>query len=324
MLHNGKMPMSILAAVVALGMQVGCGSSHPHATVSRAEPLARTSHLALGVATDTGAVNEWHPWKNMSQVRLFENTIKVHADIVMWYVDWRQALNEEQLQQVAASGSIPEITWEPYDSHEYVRGRPQEQYTMAVVASGTYDSYIRSFARGLKNYGKPVLLRFAHEMNGNWYPWGTGVNTPGDYVAAWRHVHDIFTSVGVSNVKWVWAPLVGPIRWDLYPGSSYVDIVGFSGFNGAYMPGWGGWKSFATMYNHSITEATNKTGKPVQISETSSPYNQGDREKWVADMLGDLKLHLQVASVVWFNLVKEADWRVSPDLASVFVAGLTR
>jgi beta-mannanase len=30
-------------------------------------------------------------------------------------------------------------------------------------------------------------------MNGNWFSWSerTNVNQPGEYVAAWRHVHDI-------------------------------------------------------------------------------------------------------------------------------------
>ncbi len=37
---------------------------------------------------------------------------------------------------------------------------------------------------------------------------GLGVNgdQPGEFVAAWRHVHDIFTSVGATNATWVWCP----------------------------------------------------------------------------------------------------------------------
>ena len=49
-------------------------------------------------------------------------------------------------------------------------------------------------------------------MNGNWFPWCEGVNgnQPGEYVAAWRHVHDIFTAVGATNATWVWCPNVDP------------------------------------------------------------------------------------------------------------------
>ena len=51
-------------------------------------------------------------------------------------------------------------------------------------------------------------------MNGNWFAWMEGVNgnQPGEYVAAWRHVHDIFTAVGATNVSWVWCPNVDPGR----------------------------------------------------------------------------------------------------------------
>ena len=52
------------------------------------------------------------------------------------------------------------------------------------------------------------MIRFAHEMNGTWYPWAEGVNGngPGDYVAAWRHVVGVFRRAKVSNVTWTWAP----------------------------------------------------------------------------------------------------------------------
>jgi beta-mannanase len=54
------------------------------------------------------------------------------------------------------------------------------------------------------------MLRFAHEMNGNWYPWSEGVNgnAAGQYVPAYRRVVTLFRSVGVTNVTWVWSPKV--------------------------------------------------------------------------------------------------------------------
>jgi beta-mannanase len=49
-------------------------------------------------------------------------------------------------------------------------------------------------------------------MNGTWSPWAVGVNgnTAAHYVAAWRHVHRIFTKVGATNATWVWCPNVDP------------------------------------------------------------------------------------------------------------------
>src|SRR6266496_1414193 len=73
-------------------------------------------------------------------------------------------------------------------------------------------------------------------MNGNWNPWSEQVNgnKSGQFVLAWRHVHDIFTAQGVTNVTWVWSPNIDfsnsvPLR-KLYPGNSYVDWIAMDGY----------------------------------------------------------------------------------------------
>src|SRR5205085_1771157 len=79
-----------------------------------------------------------------------------------------------------------------------------KQYSNDGILSGSMDSYFRSFAQSAKSYGKPVVLRYAHEMNGGWFPWAPGQPTAKDkygrytyfnvgnnqanYVAAWRHI----------------------------------------------------------------------------------------------------------------------------------------
>ena len=80
------------------------------------------------------------------------------------------------------------------------------------MIEGHHDAYIRKFAEAAKAWGKPFFLRFNWEMNGDWFAWAEGVNgnKAGEYVAAWRHVHDIFTQVGATNATWVWCPNVDP------------------------------------------------------------------------------------------------------------------
>ena len=55
--------------------------------------------------------------------------------------------------------------------------------------------------RKRRDWGHPFFLRFNWEMNGDWFAWMEGVNgnQPGESVAAWRHVHDIFTAVGADQ-----------------------------------------------------------------------------------------------------------------------------
>ena len=92
---------------------------------------------------------------------------------------------------VERRGSIPEITWEPWDTTKPL-GASQPRYSLRNIADGKFDSYIRTWARTLAAYGGEVQLRFAQEMNGDWYPWGRGTNgnTPAEFVKAWRHVHE--------------------------------------------------------------------------------------------------------------------------------------
>ena len=108
-------------------------------------------------------------------------------------------------------GAIPFFSW---GSHSIpVPGDLNEpDFQLADIFAGSYDAYIREFAEGARDWGHPFFLRFNWEMNGDWFPWAEGVNgnQPGEYVAAWRHVHDIFTAVGADNATWVWCPYADP------------------------------------------------------------------------------------------------------------------
>jgi beta-mannanase len=288
--------------------------------------------LALGVTTAALAANATTPWTpaDLSQVNAFEAAVDAHASIVMWYQDWNHGgVTLAQLRAVSARGSVPEITWEPWD---YTVGpwRAQPQYTLASIIAGRHDTLIRQWARVLRAYGKPVLLRFAQEQNGNWYPWAEHVNgnRPGQYVQAWRHVHDIFAEMHADNVLWVWTPVARfgvPLDTSEYPGDTYVNIVGLSGFNGGTALHWAGWRAFASLFDRSLLTLNRLAPtKPVQIAEVSSATKGGSREAWIADMFRDLRHQPNVRSLVWFDVPKQTDWQInrSDPAATAFAAGL--
>jgi hypothetical protein len=54
-------------------------------------------------------------------------------------------------------------------------------------------------------YNRHFLIRFAHEMNGDWYPQSVGQSggTPDDYVAAYRRVRRIFDDSGRRKPLWI-------------------------------------------------------------------------------------------------------------------------
>ena len=115
------------------------------------------------------------------------------------------------------------MAWEPYDT------------TAQAIANGQSDAYITKFADAVRALNLPVAISFGHEMNGNWYPWGTDQTSAPAFVAAWRHIHNLFVQAGASNVIWVWNPnIINPVPQvqlqPYWPGDAYVDWVGITGY----------------------------------------------------------------------------------------------
>ena len=211
------------------------------------------------------------------------------------------------LRTVDDRGAVPLVSWEPWNSNG-------EGASLRAIARGRYDRYVRRCARQAARWEKPILLRFAHEMNGDWIPWGVQANTPRDYTRAWRHLVKVFRAQGAKNVRWVWSPNVDPnnIRpfEQLYPGDRWVDWVGLDGFN------WGGglgWRSFTEIYASSYKHMIRLTRKPLMIAEVSSA-EQAHRSKseWITSMFErELAQFPSIRAIVWFNRRHdEADFRV--------------
>ena len=77
----------------------------------------------------------------------------------------------------------------------------------AGLASVT-DQVARDLATRVAGYGStgsPTLVRFAHEMNGSWYPWG---QDPTAYVAAFRRVAAAIHALAPTAAM-LWAPNQG-------------------------------------------------------------------------------------------------------------------
>jgi len=89
---------------------------------------------------------------------------------------------------------VPQLTWLP----KYIAGGNQADFALTKIANGAHDSYLTSYAEAVASWGEKLYIRFAHEMNGDWYPWSKGSygNTAADYVTAWRHIHAIFATRG--------------------------------------------------------------------------------------------------------------------------------
>lgn len=208
----------------------------------------------------------------------------------------------------AELGQIPLINWQP------------NGIKMADIGGGRYDEVIRTRADELKDYGRPVLLRFAHEMNGDWYSWspqspdGRALgNTVADYIAAWRHIHRLFDELGVTNVSWVWCPNAvdfpaGNTAMQYYPGDTFVDWIGVDAYNfgaGSHSR----WQSFSSVFGPVYEQLP--PSKPVILAEFGSAEVGGSKAEWLADMVMRLKNDFdRVHAVVFFDKSDKADFRI--------------
>jgi beta-mannanase len=262
-------------------------------------------------------------------IDMFEAHAQKRTSIVAWGQSWytnghTQPFEAADYETVRLRGGIGLVDWEPWDS---CCGANQSNWRLSAVINGTYDAYIRQWATDARAYGHPFFVRMGEEMNGTWYPWSEEANGnyPGEFVQMWRHVHDIFTQVGASNVTWVWNP---NREWDssqplegLYPGAAYVDWVALDGYNWGNNPSKGDvWTSFTGVFGPSIDHLTQLApGKPIMIAETASTEDGGSKADWITDALStQLPLHYpQIKALVWFNWNADSmDWVIETSSAA--------
>jgi hypothetical protein len=213
------------------------------------------------------------------------------------------------LENARLYGAIPVFSWNSSASPPELI---QPDYNLGAVISGRYDAYIREFAMKAAAWGHPFFLRFDWEMNGFWFPWNEGVNgnAPGQYVAAWRHVHDIFTADGATNATWVWCPNVDPSNsltplGKLYPGDSYVDWTCLDGFNWGKRRGSAGWQSFDQVFNRTYKRIVTRLapGKPMMLAELASNKTGGDKGAWIEDMLATVRHdYRRIRALIWYDV----------------------
>ena len=222
------------------------------------------------------------------------------------------------------------VSWEPWKPVPAAWGtalqaRDQPGFTNLEIARGSQDRYMLRFARSLAAFRGIVYLRFAHEMNGYWYPWS---RDPQAYVFAWRRMVRIFETAGAANVRFVWS--VNPNLYEsaaawkrgmraYWPGSRYVDAVGST------MIDFGGVKSYpVSRFVPRLRWLRRSFGKPVVLTEVNTAY--AERVEWLTAFRSMLSSMPWISVVAWSQLPSRGkvhqvgtgvvDWDVRFDAAS--------
>jgi cellulose synthase (UDP-forming) len=232
--------------------------------------------------------------------------------LVMYYQDWNEnaKFNTKFMNYISSKGAVPVVTWEPVDlqTNDNSPLNTPGGNARTVVLSGGYEMHIRSWAKAAAKYKKPLFLRFAHEMNGNWYPWGdVHAFSDKEYIEMWKYVWHIFEEEGADNVIWVWSPNntnhfgEKDNVLDFYPGDKYVDWVAFSAFNWGESNARTNWRSFKYV-SWDIYTIISKLNKPIMVAETSSVSLGGNKAEWFRKtLLEDIPSMPQIKAVILFN-----------------------
>jgi len=280
-----------VAAIAVVGtLQGRAGDGGPASPTSAGPAAPHKPRTLLGVYVP-GVPQSW------AGIRTFTATTGVKPGVVVYYSGWREPFQARFAAIAAEHDATPLVHIDPTG------------VDLSAIASGRYDSYLRSYASAVKAYGGSVIISFAPEMNGYWYSWAHRHTSPAVYIAAWRHVVTVFRAADAENVTWLWTVNVidskrgipSPARW--WPGSSYVTWVGIDGY---YLkPSW----TFASLFGPTIKAVRGQTLAPIMISETAAMPAAGKPAKIVDLFAGVRKYGL--LGFIWFDVNKDhQDWRL--------------
>ena len=277
--------VAIIAVVaIAVGIVVYDETSQPGGPLPVHLPPAAGSYLGVYAK---GLPASYAP------VSAFADTTGAKPDVVMYYSGWYVPFPTSFATTVAKNGAAPLVQINPEQGSKGI--------SLAAIAAGRYDGYLSAYAEAVRTYGHPVILSFGHEMNGNWEPWGYQHATPASFVAAWRHLVNVFRALGVQNVTWLWTvnivnntqtgTIPDPAPW--WPGSSYVDWVGIDGY---YLkPSW----EFAPLFGPTIRAVRAITSAPILIAETGA-VPAADQPAKIADLFAGIHSY-GLLGFVYFN-----------------------
>ena len=298
------------------------GGSGPTGGAKSASPQLPTKQEILALpGRYFGVSGPDLPWSSEDMAKVAVAAQGVAPNIAEYFVNFKTDFDPVAVASAYKHGALPLISWEPWDGSKgtVAQDAAEPEWALRTIVAGKHDDHIAKFAAAVAAAKVPVAIRFAHEMNGDWYPWGTGVNgnAKGEYVAAWRHVHDLFAKAGATNVIWVWSPnnlegAGGAQLRDLYPGDANVDWIGLSAYltNG---------HSAATVIEPALKAVRAFTQKKLLVTETGAEPGATKAAR-ISGLFTWLDKHPDVIGFVWFQTTKTtgagADWRFDADAAS--------
>ena len=214
------------------------------------------------------------------------------------------------VKTIHQAGLVPYIRLMPRSTLEDSYSKPDRVYSLDNIINGKFDTKLRKWARDAKNSNIPLIIDFAPEMNGDWFPWsgilnGAGTKNkygdpaladgPEKYRDAYRHIITIFRQEKATKITWVFhvdAYNTLEKSWNnykaYYPGDGYIDWIGVSVY-GAQTPS-EDWKTFNQIMGSSYPQlAKISSKKPLAVLEFGVTERGTRKAKWISDALNSIK-----------------------------------
>jgi mannan endo-1,4-beta-mannosidase len=290
----------ILAVVLAAAAVAGAGTRLARSSSHR--PAAVHASLAPTLASYLGVFEPGAP-PGYGAIASFAQAVDRRPNLVGYYSGWAEPFDTSFAEMLHKHGITPFVQIDPTDA------------SVAAIAAGTYDDYLRSYADSVRDFGHPVVIGFGHEMNAWWYSWGYRHVPAATFVAAWQHIWTLFRQEGADNVTWLWTleadeSGTGPVAsW--WPGAKYVNWVGIDGYYRHPSD------TFASVFGNTINQVRAFTGRPVLLSETAVGPGAGQFVK-IPDLFHGMAVY-NTLGLVWFDKDQQGvtgggqDWRIEGD-----------
>jgi len=259
-----------------------------------------------------------------SKIRELQN---IAGKNIAWaYVSdiWKDGIKypKEDVHTMVDNNLAPFIRLIPRSDDGENDSSEDDRFTMQRIINGDFDSDLRAWARAAKADNIPLMLDFAMEMNGFWFPWsglyaGAGTKDgygdsnypdgPERYRDAYRHIIDIFRAEGAKNITWFFHPDIQrlpDVEWNspkyYYPGDDYIDWIGLSIYGAQFDEE--DWREFRDNLTYRGEDGSGKTqaeliqeithaNKPIAILETGVTdfRDDGSKAAWFEKAFATIK-----------------------------------
>jgi hypothetical protein len=267
----------------------------------------------------------------------------------------RRNVASQPLKEIARCGAIPILRLMPWGEPYWGSGY-QPAFSLQSIVDGAHDGFLTQWTEVIRRHGGPIMVVFGPEMNGDWFSWSGvfqgGADTaafgdsrqadgPERYIAAYRHIVDLFRRKEVKNVSWLFQanykshpdePWNGIEAY--YPGDAYVDWVGISLYGVQFQDE--PWHGFGVLMDPAYKALLRLfPHKPLMLAEwgVGEWPRKGDKAAWYREVLEKLETTYPriSAAVVWHHCWKNTDGTYSnlridssPEALEAYRAGVGR